>query len=678
MKFKKHANIESVTEEFDRRWNSILSEASYRIQELLVKETHEVRDRITEGILNVEEIITAKYGRPKAEQTINKALELSTKFQEGLTHKRTKKLKNLLETNGDISDPTFEDTSSPEVATDTLQNSEQEFVDSGDRDLAVQIGEFMSNIREHVTNQADFKRALQVEIEDLGPEENTSGVNPLPAECPLLLVDLEKASSSDIDSVLRECNREREDPSIEISREGVRSCAETSEGEHGTETERERNDGTSPEAVGSDKRASTNTKKREMKNPGYQTVVNLSKRELTGAEISLLSKGLKFCPTPKKVDIYSLRKDIREYVRRVRLREYFYSEQDDVGGSFSDLPAFRKKSSWTPDGNRERAIEAYVEALERELLTHDFDMTYQRNLSREEQQALQNLRKYDDVIIKQADKGSAVVIMDKEAYLQEAMRQLNDSEIYQPLVKDSTRDMIKKVNERIQETHRKGNIDDKTRDYLLDSGDERAGKFYLLPKIHKKGCPGRPVISGCNTPTEKISRFVDHHLRPLVPEINSYIKDTNDFIRKLMEIDTLPDGAILCTVDVVGLYPHIPHDEGLQAVKEALVAWDSNLDERKKLGDLKNDIVDLTEIVLKNNNFVFDGKHFIQKLGTAIGTRMAPSYANIFMDKLERQFIEQAEMKPHTWWRYIDDIFIIWTEGENSLRDFIDYLNSEN
>ena len=116
----------------------------------------------------------------------------------------------------------------------------------------------------------------------------------------------------------------------------------SSEGDHGTETERERNDGT-PEAVGSDKRASTNTKKRETKNPGYQTVVNLSTRELTGAEISLLSKGLKFCPTPEKVDIYSLRKDIREYVRRVRLREYFYSEQDDVGGSFSDLPAFRKK-----------------------------------------------------------------------------------------------------------------------------------------------------------------------------------------------------------------------------------------------------------------------------------------------------------------------------------------------
>ena len=36
----------------------------------------------------------------------------------------------------------------------------------------------------------------------------------------------------------------------------------------------------------------------------------------------------------------------------------------------------------------------------------------------------------------------------------------------------------------------------------------------------------------------------------------------------------------------------------------------------------------------------------------------------------------EAEFKPHTWWRYIDDIFIIWTEGEEKLREFLDYLNN--
>ena len=96
----------------------------------------------------------------------------------------------------------------------------------------------------------------------------------------------------------------------------------------------------------------------------------------------------------------------------------------------------------------------------------------------------------------------------------------------------------------------------------------------------------------------------------------------------------------------------------------------------RKVGDLKNDLVEFTEKVLKNNNFEFNERHFVQRRGTAIGTRMAPSYGNIFMDKLERQLISHALIKPHTWWWYIDDIFIIWTEGEESLKDFLNYLNS--
>ena len=51
-------------------------------------------------------------------------------------------------------------------------------------------------------------------------------------------------------------------------------------------------------------------------------------------------------------------------------------------------------------------------------------------------------------------------------------------------------------------------------------------------------------------------------------------------------------------------------------------------------------------------------------------------YSMKFMDRLERQLMSQAEIKPHTWWRFIDDIFIIWTEGEDSLKSFIEYLNN--
>ena len=118
----------------------------------------------------------------------------------------------------------------------------------------------------------------------------------------------------------------------------------------------------------------------------------------------------------------------------------------------------------------------------------------------------------------------------------------------------------------------------------------RAGRFYLLRKLHKKGCLGRPVISGCNTPTEKISAFVDRHLKPLIAVVPSYVKDTNDFLKYLRDISTLPSCVIMVTIDVVGLYLHIPHDEGLQS-REAL-------NNRENPEIPTETIVDLAELVL--------------------------------------------------------------------------------
>ena len=88
------------------------------------------------------------------------------------------------------------------------------------------------------------------------------------------------------------------------------------------------------------------------------------------------------------------------------------------------------------------------------------------------------------------------------------------------------------------------------------------------------------------------------------------------------------------------------------------------------------DIADLAKLVLTNNNLVFNGKHYLQTRGTAIGPKMAPSYANIFMDKLEREILDGSPAKPHVWWRYIDDIIMIWTEGEERLVSFLEYMNT--
>ena len=113
-----------------------------------------------------------------------------------------------------------------------------------------------------------------------------------------------------------------------------------------------------------------------------------------------------------------------------------------------------------------------------------------RNLTIGEQRTLESLRKYDDIVIKQADKGSGVVIMDRARYVAEAVHQLRDERVYVALDTDPTSDMTKKVNNRIRQARDDGCINDSTLEYLLVNSTAKAGRFYLLPKIHKKGCLG--------------------------------------------------------------------------------------------------------------------------------------------------------------------------------------------
>ena len=69
------------------------------------------------------------------------------------------------------------------------------------------------------------------------------------------------------------------------------------------------------------------------------------------------------------------------------------------------------------------------------------------------------------------------------------------------------------------------------------------GKLYLLPKIRKscENVPGRPVISNCGTPTEKVSEFLDHHLKPVIQSGKSYIKDSGHFLKKIKTLGCILD-----------------------------------------------------------------------------------------------------------------------------------------
>ena len=84
----------------------------------------------------------------------------------------------------------------------------------------------------------------------------------------------------------------------------------------------------------------------------------------------------------------------------------------------------------------------------------------------------------------------------------------------------------------------------------------------------------------------------------------------------------------------------------------------------------------MAEFVLKNNYFEFNSNVKHQISGTAIGTKFAPSYACIYMDYMENQFLKNEQIQPWIWFRYNDDIFFIWTASGKELDDFLERLNN--
>ena len=129
-----------------------------------------------------------------------------------------------------------------------------------------------------------------------------------------------------------------------------------------------------------------------------------------------------------------------------------------------------------------------------------------------------------------------------------------------------------------------------------------------------------------------------------------------DFLIKIKQIENLPENSILVTADVVGLYSSISHELGLKALEEAL-------EKRESKQVSTDDLIKLTKFVLQNNYFKFNGEVKQQTSGTAIGTNPATPYACIFIDQVESEFLKTQQHQPLVWFRYIDDIFFIWTLG---------------
>ena len=125
------------------------------------------------------------------------------------------------------------------------------------------------------------------------------------------------------------------------------------------------------------------------------------------------------------------------------------------------------------------------------------------------------------IIIKGAEKGSVVVVLDREDSLKEAYRQFDDKELYER-VPDDPSVLANTLVKALEKIRLRGDLSKDTLDYFLVK-DRKFARFCLLPKIYKRlhDVPERPVISNCGYYTENISSFLDYHLQPLTQKVKS-------------------------------------------------------------------------------------------------------------------------------------------------------------
>ena len=318
-----------------------------------------------------------------------------------------------------------------------------------------------------------------------------------------------------------------------------------------------------------------------------------------------------------------------QFYRRLKLRGHFGNDNHDRR-TITEEDIFKPKSNWEPR-QVHHTINTFCEAITRETQNQPNQRKPQNNLTKVEIEVIKELKSRDDVSITKADKGGAVVIMDITSYIAEADRQLNNEEFYKKITHDPTQLHAERINNTIDQLKGEGLISEKVAKGLKVDNPKTA-KFSLLPKVHKTGNPGRPVISSVECHSSHISKYVDYHLQPQVVKLKSFTKDSTDTLNKISSIkEEITKDDILVTMDVRSLYTNIPNEEGIQAVRDTLNSSSSRI--------AAYIITTFLFLILTLNNFVFNGINYLQTKGCAMGTKCAPSYANIFMGTFEEHHI---------------------------------------
>ena len=155
-------------------------------------------------------------------------------------------------------------------------------------------------------------------------------------------------------------------------------------------------------------------------------MLNLSSFLLNEDQVILLSKGLKFIPKPLQAKKRDIILALNQFKRRLKLVAHF--GRDSLKMPPDPLKLLLKpRSTWEPgDNTMSDYFSNQIKSLENTIGHMSFKQTQQHILKPNEIKALKSLRKNKNIVIKPADKGATVVVMDRCDYINEGERQLSN------------------------------------------------------------------------------------------------------------------------------------------------------------------------------------------------------------------------------------------------------------
>ncbi|XP_062714162.1 uncharacterized protein LOC134290945 [Aedes albopictus] len=275
------------------------------------------------------------------------------------------------------------------------------------------------------------------------------------------------------------------------------------------------------------------------------------------------------------------------------------------------------------------------------------------------------LKDNPNILVLKSDKGNKTVLMEASEYRQKMLELLEDRNTYNPINADPTSRFEKQNNSIVKRLRNLDLIDERTSRQLMKH-NAVCPRIYGQPKAHKPGLPLRPVVPNITAPSYSLSKFVGKIFqRSLVSRYN--IRDSFEFCEFINNV-TLPDEHVLISLDVKALFTSIPKSLVMNSI---ITKWDEIKPNTNICLDL---FLEIVEFCIDSSYFRFDGQHYEQVFGTAMGIPLSPYIADWVMETLLDTVVRMLEIPLPFIRKFVDDL--ITAIPLSRLQHVIDTFNS--